>query len=84
MSNNTMIDEEIEHCRQELCHCPGSSTDRLPLVFDLSNALFNRYQQLGGIEYLEESITCYRQGIDLCPIWSSLRPDVLNNLANAL
>ena len=31
-----------------------------------------------------ESITYYRQGIDLCPIWSSLRPDCLNNLANAV
>jgi len=71
-------------CRQELFHCLGSSTDHLHSVFDLSNALFNRYLRLGGIEYLDESITYYHQEIDLCPTWSSLRPGCLNNLANAV
>src|SRR5258705_11263865 len=86
MSNNDnkRIEEEVERCRQDLRRCPSSSLDRLRLVSDLSDALFNRYKKLGGIKYLEESITYYRQGIDLCPVWNPRRPFVVHNLGTAM
>jgi tetratricopeptide (TPR) repeat protein len=80
-NNNTRIDEEVERCRQRLRHCPWGSLDHLQSISDLSNALFDRFQQLGGIEYLEESITYYRQQINLYPIGNPCRPSRLNNLA---
>src|SRR5260221_13475660 len=81
------IDEEVERCRQDLCRYPLWSLDRLGLIADLSGALFSRYRQLGGMEYLEESITSSRQGIDaidLCPIWKPHRPAFLSNLGIAV
>lgn len=58
------IDEEVERCRQKLCHSPCGTLERLLMVIELSCALFNRYQQVEGIEYLEESITYNLQGIN--------------------
>ena len=53
-------------------------------VDDLSDALYDRFRQLGGIEYLEESITYYRQGFHLCTIGDPNCSASLNNLADAL
>ena len=51
---------------------------------DLSNALCDRFEQLGGIQYLEESITCSRQSLNLCPIGDPNRSVFLNNFAIAI
>ena len=51
---------------------------------DLSKALYDRFRQLGGIEYLEESITYWRQSLNLCPITHPNRSDFLNNFATAM
>ena len=54
---------------------------RSQLHNDLSNALYDRFDQLGGIEYLvEESITCWRQSLNLCPIEDPNRSVFLNDL----
>jgi len=59
MSNTTneTIDEEIERTLPLSWLVYRS----FPLVFDLSNAILKRYQHLGEIEYLEESITYFNQ-----------------------
>ena len=54
------------------------------LLIDLSNALYHRFEEIGGIEYLEESITCFREGLNLCPIGNPNRSYCLNNFATAI
>ena len=86
MSNNN-LDKVVEDCRRELLECPSSPPDyrRLRLLLDnLSNALYDRFRQLGGIAYLEESIAYYHQTFDLCPIGHPDRSSSLNNLATAV
>ena len=50
----------------------------------LFQPLYNRFKQLGGIEYLEESITCWHQGLNLCPIGDPDRSMYLNNIGAAV
>ena len=89
MSNNNLNNEnlikKIEDCRRKLLECPSSRLDsHCQLLDDLSNALYHRFQQLGGIEYLEESITCWRQSLNLCAIGDPNHSVLLNNFASAL
>ena len=53
-------------------------------VIAFNSQCINRFQQLGGIEYLEESITYYRQRLNLCAIGDPNRSFFLNNLTVAL
>ena len=39
---------------------------------------------LGGIQYLEESISCWRQSLNLCPIEDPIHSFLLNNFAAAV
>ena len=82
-NNNRKIDRKIERYRSRLSFCPSWSPNllRFRLLMDLSNALYDRFEQLGGIEYLEESIAYYRQMINLTAVGSSDRTYCLNNLA---
>ena len=64
---------------------------RYRLLYDLSYALYDRFQHLGGIEYLEESITCNSQGLNierstfnLCPIGHPNHWKFLGNFATAM
>ena len=85
MSNNNdrKLDKRIERYRSRLSLCPSWTPNllRFRLLMDLSNALYDRFEQLGGIEYLDESITSYRQMINLSAIGSSDHIMCLNNLA---
>jgi hypothetical protein len=82
-NNNKNYDERIEDCRRKLKRPSRRLSSRFQLL-DLSNALYDRFQQLRGIEYLEESITCCRQGLKLCPIGDPNRSHFLNNFATAI
>ena len=85
--NNENLEKEVDNCRRKLLECPSWRLDsRCQLLDDLSNALYDRFEQLGGIDYLlvEESITCSRQGLNLCPIDDPNRSDFLNNFASAM
>ena len=63
------LDKKVEDCRRKLLKRPWWSLDtRYQLLDKLSDALRDRFRHLGGIEYIEESITCNRQGLNLCPI----------------
>ena len=55
-------------------------------LYDLAEALDDRFKQLGGIEYLDESITYRRQleRFNRCPIGDDKRSSYLNDLAYAL
>jgi tetratricopeptide (TPR) repeat protein len=83
-NNNEDLDKEVEDCRRRLLKYPSWRLicSRCQLLDVLSNALYNRFQQLGGIEYLEESITCWRQGLDLCPIGDPNRLFIFDNFAS--
>ena len=84
-NNNKNHDKKIEDCRRKLLKCPSwRLNSRCRLLNDLSNALYHRFEQQGGIEYLEESITYFRQGLNLCPIWDPKRSVFLNNFATAM
>ena len=84
-NNNENFDKKVEDCRQKLLECPSERLDsRCQLLNDLSYALYNRFQQLGGEEYLEESITYYRQRLNLCPIGDPNHSASLNNLGCAV
>ena len=81
-NNNENFDKKVDDCRRELLECPSWSLDsRCQLLEDLSKALYDRFLRLGGIEYLEESITCCRQRLNLCPIGDPNRTVFLNNFA---
>jgi hypothetical protein len=55
--NDEDFDTEIEDCRQKLLECSSSRLDsRCQLLDDLSIALHNRFEQLGGIEYQEAPV----------------------------
>ena len=84
-NNNKKLDKKVQDCRRELLECPSWLLEsRCQLLDDLSIALYDRFQQLGGIEYLEESITYYRQRFNLCPTGDPNRPASLNYLATAV
>ena len=86
MSNNSneSINDKVERYRKRLSHCPWWSTDHLDAILDLAGALFDRFQLLGGMEYVEESVAHCREGINLCPIYNPRRPMCLDNLGVAL
>ena len=88
-SNNVdnKLDKKVEDCRRKLLRCPSRRLDSWyhgRLIIDLASALFDRFQQQGGIEYLEESITYYRQSLNLHPIGNFNHSTILSNLANAV
>jgi hypothetical protein len=92
-NNNQNPDEKVEDCRRKLFQCPSWLLDSWwhwllleSRLYNLSNALYDRFQQLGGIEYLEESIAYYRQleWFNRCPIGDRNRSTSLNRLGNAL
>ena len=83
-NNNTNHDERIEDCRRKFLKCPSWHLDsQCQLLNNLSNALYNRYEQLGGIEYLEESITYSRRALALRPHDHPNYSISLDNLATA-
>ena len=82
---NENLDKKVEDCRRNLLECPSWRLDsRCLLLDDLSCALYHRFQQLGGIEYLEESINCWRQGFNLCPIQDLNRSEQLGDSEEAI
>ena len=74
-NNNKNHDKRIKDCRRKLLKCP--SRRRYQFLNDLSNALCDRFEQLGGIQYLEEAITHWRQSLNLCPIEDPSRSVIL-------
>jgi hypothetical protein len=54
------------------------------LLNNLASAVSTRFEQLGGMEDLEEAITCHRQALALRPHGHPNRSSSLNNLANAV
>ena len=67
-NNINDLDKKVEDCRQKLFRCPSWLLDSWchwlllgSKLNNLASALYDRFEQLGGIEYLEESITYYRQ-----------------------
>ena len=82
-NSNKNLDKKVKDRRREPFECPLDSWC-LQLLSDLSNSLYDRYQQLGGIEYLEESTACYCEGFNLCPIGDPNRSAFLNNLVTAV
>ena len=91
--SNNNPDEKVENCRRKLFDCPSWLLDSwwhwlllMSRLYDLSDALYDRFMQLGGIEYLEESISYYRQleRFNRCPIGDRNRSITLNQLGNAL
>lgn len=77
--NNKKLDRKVEDSPRKLLEC------RLELLSDVSHAdaLYDRFQQQGGTENLEESITLYRQGLKLCPNEDPIQLALFNNLATA-
>ena len=69
-SSNENLDKKVDDCLRKLLKCPSWRLHSrcLLLLDDLSNALYHRFEPLGAIEYLKESITCRRQCSNLCPI----------------
>ena len=63
--SNESIDDQVERSRQRLSHCPWWSTDHLDAVDGLAHDLLNRFEQLGGMEYLEEAVAYSREGIEI-------------------
>ena len=85
IDNNENLDKKVDDCRRKLLECPSMLIDsRRQMLDDLSNALYHCFQQLGGIEYLDESITLRRQSLNLCPIGDPNRSVILNNFAAAM
>ena len=87
-NDNENLDKKVDDCQRKL---HGWSSwllyfwfPRCQLLDDLSCALYDRFQKLGGIEYLEESITYYRQALALRPHGHLNRSSSLNNLASAV
>ena len=61
------LDKKVEDCRQKVFECPLWLLDSWchwlllgSQLRDLSDALYDRFERQGGIEYIEESITHYR------------------------
>ena len=84
MSNNNSenLDKKVD---RNFVECSSSRLySRFQLLNDLSTALYNRFEQLGGIEYLEESITCWRQILNLYSIEDPNRLVSLSNFAAAI
>ena len=83
--NNENHDKRIEECRRKLLKCSFLASRFSVSVTQrpLKCTLWSLWPAGGGIEYLvEESITCWRQSLNLCPIPN--RSVFLNNLATAL
>ena len=66
INNNENLDKKVEDCRPKLLESPSRRLDsRCRLLYNLSKALYDRFEQLGGIEYLEESITCWHRSLNI-------------------
>ena len=86
-NNNENLDKKAENCRRKLFKRPWWSRDpryQLLRLNDLSKALYDRFQHLGGLECPEESISCTRQGLDLCPIGDPYYSFFLSNFATTM
>ena len=64
--------------------CPTGDPNRSDTLNDLAIAVSTRFEQLGGMENLEESITYHRQALALRPHGHPDRPSSLDNLAYAM
>ena len=87
------LDKKVDDCRRKLFGCPSWLLDTWchslllsTRLRDLSNALYDRFEQHGGIEYLGEAITHYRQleRFNRYPIGDHNRLTTLSNLAIAV
>ena len=92
-NNNNDLDKKVEDCRRKLFKCPSWLLDSWchwllleSQLCNLANALYDRFEQLGGMEYLEESVTYFRQlqRFNRCPIRDDYRSAYLNGLAYAI
>ena len=84
MSNNDheKLDKRVGDCWQEFLNCPSWLPDSWHLLLnDLSDALYYHFRELGGIEYLEESIN---HVFKFQPIGDPNHSTTLNNLVTAV
>ena len=49
--NNENLDKKVEDCRQKFLKCPSWRDSQYQSLDELSDALFDRFHYLGGIEY---------------------------------
>lgn len=52
------LDRKIAHHRLNLEQCPEEDVERADLLRDLATALRELFRQCGGMDDLEEAITC--------------------------
>jgi hypothetical protein len=68
MSASVDVDDVIQCGRETLHLLPVDHISRAAFLSDLATLLFGRFEQLGGIEELEEAITYNREALALTPL----------------